>query len=472
MGSSFFPSGIGRKCKDLRERQKGEILMRLEANLYQHQTLKLAMTQELTQAIALLQYSAQELTSFLEMKAMENPLIQLESSNVKLMDPHHAYPKNKRPNYSERDQKSWLEQIAEPSKSLQDYLFMQLSMKALTEKQRRLFNQIIYNLDPNGYLTVDLEEISKLCSTSLTEAADCLEMVQQLDPPGVGARNLRECLLLQIERANEAPPLVKTIIQDFFLEFADRKWKQLARKLSIELPEIQQVADYVQTLEPRPGSYYQTEKPHYVVPDLIADIQDGKLSLHLFEKHLPTVHFQKDYFQAMSTYKDKQVKDFLKDKTQDFHWIRRSLEQRKETLIKVGISIINWQQDFFFKGPSYLRPLTMKDISEEIGVHESTVSRTVREKFIQTPFGTFELKTFFSTGLASTTYSDEEQTSAVQVKKTIQELIDNEDKSRPLSDQKIADHLKQLGMEISRRTIAKYRDQLKIPSSSKRKRYD
>lgn len=446
--------------------------MRLEANLYQHQTLKLAMTQELTQAIALLQYSAQELTSFLEMKAMENPLIQLESSNVKLMDPHHAYPKNKRLNYSERDQKSWLEQIAEPSKSLQDYLFMQLSMKALTEKQKRLINQIIYNLDPNGYLTVDLEEISKLCSTSLVEAADCLEMIQQLDPPGVGARNLRECLLLQIERANEAPPLVKTIIQDFFLEFAERRWKQLARKLSIELSEIQQAADYVQTLEPRPGSHYQTEKPHYVVPDLIADIQDGELSLLLFEKHLPTVHFQTDYFQAMSTYKDKQVKDFLKDKTQDFHWIRRSLEQRKETLIKVGISIINWQQDFFFKGPSYLKPLTMKDISEEIGVHESTVSRTVREKYIQTPFGTFELKTFFSTGLASSTFSDQEQTSAVQVRNTIQELIDNEDKSRPLSDQKIADHLKQLGMEISRRTIAKYRDQLKIPSSSKRKRYD
>lgn len=256
------------------------------------------------------------------------------------------------------------------------------------------------------------------------------------------------------------------------MEFADRKWKPLSKRLGVEINEIQWAADYIKTLNPRPGAAYHSEQAQYIVPDLIVTLENDTIELDLFQKHLPNVQFQKDYYKMMSSYKDQQVKHFLKEKTQDYQWIMRSLRQRKETLLKVGMAIIQKQYDFFLKGPEYLKPLTMKEISEEINVHESTVSRAVREKFIQTPFGTYELRYFFSTSIMKSNSIDEEdQASAQQVKMRISHLIEQENKLKPLSDQGIADDLKNEGIIISRRTVAKYRDQLNIPSSSKRKRF-
>ncbi|MGE8206596.1 RNA polymerase factor sigma-54 [Heyndrickxia sp. NPDC080065] len=445
--------------------------MELQFGLFQQQTLKLAMTQELKQAIELLQYSAQELTSFLEAKATENPLIQLENTNVKYMDIRYDGSKKQTSKYNERDDKNWINQIAQSSATLQDYLFIQLSLKTLPKDEKKMMSQLINNLDTNGYLTIPIEEAAKISNIDIQAANQCLDLLQSLEPAGVGARDLKECLLLQVQRKKDCPRTVKEILANYFLEFADRKWKLISKELGIEMNEIQMAADYIKTLEPRPGSAYYKEQPQYIVPDLIVTIKNGNVELNLFQKHLPNVQFQKEYYTMMSSYKDQQVKQFLKDKTQDYQWIIKSLQQRNETLMKVGMMIIQKQYDFFLKGPRFLKPLTMRELSDEIGVHESTVSRAVREKYIQTPFGTYELKYFFSSGLMKNSDEDDDQASALQVKTLITQFIEKENKLKPLSDQAIADDLKKDGIIVSRRTVAKYRDQLNIPSSAKRKRY-
>ncbi|MEK5172863.1 RNA polymerase factor sigma-54 [Heyndrickxia sp. FSL W8-0496] len=446
--------------------------MNLQFGLYQQQSLKLTMTQELKQAIELLQYSTQELVSFLEEKAIENPLIQLEHTNVKYIDLGSDGFKKRKSYKNERDYKQWIDQISQSSINLQDYLFMQLSLKTLTNSEKAVLSYLIYNLDSNGYLTVPIEEVAKKNDVELVVVNRCLDILHGLEPVGVGARNLQECLLLQVNQKKDCPTLVNDILTQYFLEFADRKWKPLSKRLGVEINEIQWAADYIKTLNPRPGAAYHSEQAQYIVPDLIVTLENDTIELDLFQKHLPNVQFQKDYYKMMSSYKDQQVKHFLKEKTQDYQWIMRSLRQRKETLLKVGMAIIQKQYDFFLKGPEYLKPLTMKEISEEINVHESTVSRAVREKFIQTPFGTYELRYFFSTSIMKSNSIDEEdQASAQQVKMRISHLIEQENKLKPLSDQGIADDLKNEGIIISRRTVAKYRDQLNIPSSSKRKRF-
>jgi RNA polymerase sigma-54 factor len=442
--------------------------MDLQVGLWQQQSLKLTMTQELKQAIQLLQFSAVELSSFLEAKALENPLIQLENSNIKLMDPHFDYTKKNRFKNLERDDKDWVEQIAYQSGTLQEFLLLQVNLKALPKIQRKIIHYLIYNLDSNGYLTIETDEVTQLFRVHDRDIQDCIEILQSFEPTGVGARNLQECLLLQANKREDSPAFVKNILANYFLEFAERKWKLISKKMGIEIQHIQAAADFIQTLDPRPGSHFFTDRPQYVLPDLIVTGENQNLTVHLFERHLPNVQFQKEYYTMMSSYKDGQVKQFLKEKAYDFQWLMKGLEQRKETLLKVGFSILQRQKDFFLKGTKHLKPLTMKEVAEDIGSHESTVSRAVREKYIQTPFGTFELKHFFSAALST---NEETNASAVQVKSMIVQLLKNEDKKKPLSDQAIAEQLQIEGITVSRRTVAKYRDHLKILPSSKRKRF-
>lgn len=446
--------------------------MKMEPALLQKQTLNLTMTQELQQAITILQYTAHELTAFLEMKEMENPLIQLESPIVQSVDPRYDMVRKRKITNQEHDQKKWLEQMAEPTENLADHLFSQLLMKALSEKQRKLAEQFIYNLDPNGYLTITMEEAAAAEQATINEAEEVLEIIQSLEPAGIAARSLQECLLIQTKRKQSTPALVIDLLSRFFTEFAEKKWKFLSEQLSVSLQEIQKAADFITTLDPRPGIQFDHERTQYVIPDLILEINDGKLELRLFERNLPDIRYQSDYYNTMSQIADEKVKQFLNDKRQDYRWIVRSIEQRKQTLMKVGMAILEEQQDFFLKGPSYLKPLTLKDVAEKIDVHESTVSRAVRGKYIQTPSGMHELKRFFSQALQTGANSDTEQASAAQAKALIETMIAKEDKKKPLSDQLIADRLKEKGLKLSRRTVAKYREQLRIPSSTKRKRYE
>lgn len=449
--------------------ERGGSKVRLEMGLTQRQTLTITMTQELQQAIAILQYSAQELTTFLEMKAMENPLIQLETP---YMIDHGFYGYSKRKTtYSEPDQKKWLEQIAETPRNLADYLFSQIRMEALSELQRELTKQFIYNLDENGYLNVLLEEVAAEFKTDLNTVNECLSIVQSLDPPGVAARSLQECLQLQVRRKNDVHDLVTTLLTEYFTEFAERKWKSIAAKINVSLADIQSASDFIKTLDPRPGSHFTSDSPQYVTPDLILEMKGGRMVLQLCEHHLPVVTYQSDYYSQMVSYGDSQVKAFLKEKKQDFHWIMNSLEQRRATLIKVGTAILEAQPDFFEGSHRILRPLTMKELAQKIDVHESTVSRTVRGKYMQTPFGMYELKMFFSHALQTSDSLEGEQASASQAKAIIEEMIQAENKNNPLSDQRIAEIMMKRGLALSRRTVAKYREQLRIPSSVKRKRF-
>lgn len=445
--------------------------MDLRAGLWQKQTLKLAMTQELTQAIALLQYSAQELAAFLEAKSIENPLIQVDFKNIKTFDANMDRTRKKKQRPFERDQKNLIEQIgANNEETLEEYLLSQLNLLSVTTEDRSILQSLIENLDENGYLQIS--GLSERLNVPEDRLHIYISRLQALDPPGIAANDLQECLVLQLERmpATSENELAIKILSKHFMLFAEKKWKAIAKMLDIELKEIQKVHDYIQCLNPKPGSAFQREKPAYIVPDVVVTRDGDELSVSVFDGLIPKVSFNEGYYQKLSGYRNEEVDRFLQEKQNDFHWIQRSLEQRKETLMKVSRKIIEKQRDFFIEGPENLKPMTMREVAEELDIHESTVSRTVREKYMQTPMGTYELKSFFTSAVQTT---ENDLASSHKVKAAIEQIIAGENKKKPVSDQAIAQLLEDReGMVVSRRTVAKYRDQLGIPSSSKRKRFD
>lgn len=440
--------------------------MNLKAGLWQQQTLKLAMTQELSQAIALLQYSAQELTAFLENKALENPLIQVEHANVQPMNP--LIDRNRRKH--QKVEKDWIEQIAEKKYSLEEQLISQLNIKKLPAEQLRVIRHLIQNLDENGYFVGGFSEIAESLKVSEELVEECLAVLQTLEPAGIGARNLQECLLMQTYYENPNNELALNIIANYFVPFAEKKWKQIAKELQVTLKEIQDVFDEIQLLNPKPGALLGREAAAYIVPDVIIEQTAEGLTVRMFDDPIPRINFNEPYYKKFKG-QDQQVNRFLQEKFQDYQWIIRSIEQRKETLTKVVAKIVEKQPSFFQKGAQLLVPMTMKEVAAELDIHESTVSRAVREKYVQTPIGTFTLKSFFTSTIQ--TVSEDENTSSTQVKNAIKKMIEKENKEKPLSDQEIVEQLKTAeGIVVSRRTIAKYRDQLGIPSSSKRKRFN
>lgn len=444
--------------------------MNLKPGLWQQQTLKLTMTQELSQAIALLQYSTQELTSFLEDKAIENPLLKLESGNVQTMDPRRDSPSKRKQLKVEKDKQSWIEQIGTENKTLDAYLQSQINTSPLSQEVRLVIDELIYHIDENGYLCAELEEIANKMNIPIEKVEKGLSLIHELEPAGVGARDLKECLLLQLRRIESENELAEVIVQKHFTLFAEKKWKELGKLLGVTPANIQKVFDIIQTLNPRPAAEFQRSHPVYIIPDVVVKWDGEAFSISVFDEALPKISFNDQYYQQFSSYQDKQVSRFLQEKQQDYFWIVKAIEQRKETLTKVAVKIVEKQNDFFIKGPSFIKPMTMKDISEELGIHESTVSRAVREKYAQTPYGLYELRSFFSSNIQTTS---SENASSQQVKDIITQLVGKEDKQKPLSDQEIVNALKNNhGIVVSRRTIAKYRDQLGILSSSKRKRYE
>lgn len=441
--------------------------MDLKAGLWQQQSLKLAMTQELTQAIALLQYSAQELSSFLENKALENPLLQVENNNIQPINP--LIDRNRR-KHTKHTENEWIEQIAAKSSTMEDQLINQLSLHKYSSIQLKVIKYLIENLDVNGYLISEPEEISELLRVPLELVEESIIVIQTLEPAGIGARTLQECLLIQVERENFEDHLALTILTDYFVPFAEKKWKQIAKELQVPIQKIQEVFDTIQQLNPRPGSLLEQENASYIIPDAIVERFGDGYSVRLCNDSIPKISFNDHYYQKLTTSQDSQVGRFLQEKVQDYQWIIRSIEQRKETLTRVVSKIVEKQTQFFEKGRKYLVPMTMKEVANELEIHESTVSRAVKEKYVQTPIGTFSLKSFFTSTIQTVS---NESTSSSQVKNAISSMIETENKQRPFSDQEIVEILKtKQGIVVSRRTVAKYRDQLGIASSSKRKRFD
>lgn len=443
--------------------------MKFEQNLVQKhaQTQKLIMTQQLKQSIQILQYSTEELLNFLDEQMLENPLLE-----VAIKEDPRDYLSNNLTAISADDKTKILNQLPNEGYSLFQHLIEQIHLNYRDTPIRKCSLFLAEYIDLNGYLTISLEEAKELSEYTSIELLDALTLIQLLEPTGVGARNLRECLMLQVEKDDEAPNLAYIIIEEMFEELAIKKWQKIEKKYSISLGEIQLVFDYIQTLNPSPGAIFSNQKENYVVPDLklTMDTVTKKLRVSSLKAYQPEVKFQQAYFDKMSRADDKEVQDYLDKKKKDFEALKKSVDQRGDTILRVGQEIINRQAQFFTTEPGVLRPMQMKTIAKTIGVHESTISRSVNEKYIETVDGIFELKHFFSNGLAQSGTKDE--VSSHTIKQDIEFLISEEDKEKPLSDQKIADYFKGKSISISRRTVAKYREELGIESSTKRKRYN
>ncbi|AGT33405.1 RNA polymerase sigma54 factor [Geobacillus genomosp. 3] len=431
----------------------------MRAELWQEQRLQLSLTKELVQAIELLQYSALDLEAFLYEQSLENPFLEIRRDRTR-----------QRPGRTDKDRKQWLENISARTETLASHLLAQLPGLMLSGKEERIVRHMIAALDEDGYLRVPLAELAARFSVTEQEVERGLRFVQSLDPPGVGARDLAECLLLQLERLPERDELAETIVRDHFLPFAEKSWKALAKQLGVSLGELQRVFELIRTLEPRPGIHYAGELPHFIVPDLIVIRQaDGGLVVAYNDDIHPELRWNEEYERHIAAAGDRHAERFMKEKYRQFTWLAKSLEQRKQTLLHLMGVIVDRQRSCFERGLSALKPMTMREVAEELGVHESTVSRAVRHKYVQTPFGTLELRRFFS---SAATAGAEEEVSSVQVKEIIRALISAENRRAPFSDQQLADLLRERhGIAISRRTVAKYREQLRIPSSAKRKQY-
>ena len=430
----------------------------------QKQSQKLAMTQSLQQSIQVLQFSIDELAEFVETKAMENPLIEVSEANYAL-----SYSK---PRSSSGEELNYLSQIPDDRISLFEYLIEQVHLNYRDTFLRDIVLFLIEYIDLNGFLTIDLDEVVTKMQAKKIQVLDALTLIQQLDPAGVGARNLQECLMLQTERDDLAPNLAYLILEEHFEDLVNRKWPELAKKLAIPVSEVQTVFDYIQTLTPTPGASFGTTDGLYIIPDLTVKISDGKkIKITSNRRGMPEMHFQQSYFDQMAKKADDETKKYLNEKKQDFESLQKMVQQRGDTILRVGQAIIAHQQEFFLDESRPIKPLILKDIAEELEIHESTVSRAVNGKYLETDFGIFELKHFFSQKVGIQNDSGEDL-STDNVKVRLQALVEEEDKGKPHSDQKLVDLLKAEGITISRRTVAKYRDALKIPSSSKRKRFD
>ena len=433
----------------------------------QKQVQKLAMTQQLQQSIQILQFNTEELAAFVEAKALENPLIDLQVDTQYTTD----FPITSRSYTNQDEENNYMNQIPDYHLSLFESLIDQIHLNYRDTYLRTLVLFLVEYIDVNGYLKISLEEAAEKTEASAIQMLDALTLLQQLDPAGVGARNLQECLMLQTERDDTAPNLAYILLEEEFDALVSRKWGPLAKKFGIELAEIQLIFDYIQTLSPAPGNIFDATEELYIRPDLTVRIKEDRIVVISNKAGRTTLNFLENYFKRMQETDDKEVQEYIKDKKNEFEWLERAVNQRGDTILRVGQEIVRRQEAFFLEADRPLKPMTLKEIADALSIHESTVSRAVNGKYLETTFGVFELRSFFSTSILSSE-EDGEDVSTTMVKKQLQKLIDQEVKSKPLSDQKLVERLKDSGMEISRRTVAKYREALGIPSSSKRKRYE
>ncbi|MFD0767530.1 RNA polymerase factor sigma-54 [Bacillus sp. CGMCC 1.60114] len=428
----------------------------MKASLLQEQSLRLAMTQELRQAITMLQYNVQELTEFLYEQSLENPLIELGGFDRE----------KKKSKTTSKQTENQMEIYSVDSTTIQQHLVDQLQYYKIDEEQRKIASFIILNVDENGYLQETNEELAALLSVCVEEVNRCMELVQSLEPAGVAARNIQECLSIQLKRLQKKDALAEMIVDEHFAYFVKKDWRKLVNVLKCSTEELQEAVHVITSLQPKPGLAFSSEKPMYIVPDMAVKKEDNRLVIQMNERNMPRIEIHSEYSELLHN-SERDVASYVSEKYQHVQWIMRSLKQRKQTLLKVMEVIIEKQRDFFMNGPQYLKPLALKEVAEILGVHESTISRATRNKYVQTPYGLFEMKSFFSNAVATT---EDEAISTKRVKQLIQEFVGKEDKKKPLSDQKISKMLEEEHeIVVSRRTVAKYREQLNIPASSLRK---
>jgi RNA polymerase sigma-54 factor len=388
----------------------------------------------------------------------------------------------------EHEEREYYEPVTVATRDLSDHLRDQVNLLELSPREALLADEFLGNINDDGYLATPLPEIVESVNEMITQAAEAedrdfgdlplytleegeemLKKVQDLDPPGVGARDLRECLLLQLEEAGLSQSVPFRLVRDCFEELIAHRWSEISKRFGISAGDVQKAADEIAKLDPKPGLRFRSGDENYIIPDLIVDKIDGQYHVFLNDANLPRLRLSKAY-QEIARDKKKfegENKEFISNKLNSANWMIQAIEQRRQTMLKVMNYIVDRQREFFEKGVQFLKPLTLREVAEVINMHESTVSRVTNEKFVQTPRGVLPLKFFFSSGLAT---AEGDDVSARGIKAQLQKLVQEEDPRHPLTDQAIVNILRESGVQIARRTVAKYRDQLGVLSARMRKR--
>jgi len=488
----------------------------MKAGLSQHTQLKqeLKINPRLYQAMDLLYMPLLDLQQHLKQELLNNPFLdmvepeedeeeQSEEEGVEV----EAAPEEEKANNDEIDweeilldgfdtggrreeheEREYYEPVTVDSRNLADHLIDQIALLNLTPRQQFLADEFVGNVNEDGYLACPVEQILRSVNEEVERAAqemeretddlplytlpeveEMLAIVQNLDPPGVGARDLRECLMLQLREAGLEQSVPYRLVRDCFEELINHRWSEISKRFGISPADVQRAADEIKKLDPKPGLVYSNAGDNYIIPDLIVDKIDTRYHVFLNDANLPRLKLSRAY-QEIARDKKKfegESKEFISSKLNSANWMIQAIEQRRQTMLKVMNYIVDRQRDFFEKGVQYLKPLTLREVAEVINMHESTVSRVTNEKFVQTPRGVLPLKFFFSSGLSTTGGED---VSARGIKAQIEKLVSDEDPKHPLTDQAIVNILKESGVQIARRTVAKYRDQLGVLSARMRKR--
>ncbi len=388
----------------------------------------------------------------------------------------------------EHEEKEYYEPVTVDSRDLSDHLRDQVNLLDLSERQMTLAEEFIGDINEDGYLACPVEEIvtglndvivkalaeeglddEDFVPFTVEEGEAMLAIIQNLDPPGVGARDLRECLMLQLREAGLEQSVPFRLVRDCFDELINHRWSEISKRFGISPADVQRAADEIAKLDPKPGLVHSAASDNYIIPDLIVDKIDGRYHIFLNDHNLPRLKLSRAYQEIARDKKkfDGENKEFISNKLNSANWMIQAIEQRRQTMLKVMNYIVDRQREFFERGVQYLKPLTLREVAEVINMHESTVSRVTNEKYVQTPRGVLPLKFFFSSGLSTTGGED---VSARGIKAQIEKLVADEDPKHPLTDQAIVNILKESGVQIARRTVAKYRDQLGVLSARMRKR--
>lgn len=430
--------------------------------LVQDQSTKLAITPELKQSIHILTMSAEELIRYLQEQEAENPVLELEFRRG--YDMYGGRSRGAIDNGREPDP---LRNARQAQDTLESNLKSQLRLLSLPKEVYRIAVFIAGNLSDDGYLDLPVIEIRRKLGVSEELLRTALEALQSLEPAGVGCRDLRECLLLQIVRDPAAPPFAYEIADRFLPELAYRKLEKAAAALNIPVEKARLAADYIRGLNPRPGLAFAALETQYIVPDVIVESHEDGFTVSMHPVNLPRLSINSSAREWVILRGSAEASSYLNSCVRSARWLVRSVEKRNRTLMRVVIAIMEEQRRFLAEGIRGIAPMKMNTISAKLNVHESTVSRAVQGKFVLTPHGVLPLKYFFSAGLSTMGGGG---ISSRSVKARIKELIDEEDKHRPYSDQHIADVLGAEGIRLSRRTVAKYREQMQIMPSALRKR--
>ncbi|MBW6463996.1 MAG: RNA polymerase factor sigma-54 [Firmicutes bacterium] len=470
--------------------------MKLDYNLKLEQTQKLIITPELKLAITLLQYSSLELQDHIQEELLNNPVLEVQEPREAEKEEENVPEVAETPEKTEDDDFPWeeyfrdmdlettsyqtgvsrditeqpsIENCAGTCRTMLEDLLEQLRMMPLTSREFSTAAFLAGNLDHNGYLQGELEDLATALGASISEIENGLDILQKLEPTGIGCRNLRECLLLQLNKHDPPPSLALEIIRHYLPAAADGRYRYIAARLGCDEKMIEESVEIIRTLNPKPGSVYgEGEETRYIVPDVIVEKVDDHYVVMGNDSSIPQLMISPFYQRMLkSDSGDEQLSAFVKNKIEKAYWLIRSIEQRRLTLFKVSQQIVDIQKPFLDCGIKSLKPLTLKEVAQNVGVHESTVSRATANKYIQTPRGLFALKFFFSSGLTGLGGTD---FSSHSIKTHIRELIEAEAPEKPLSDQCLAEMLRQKGISISRRTVAKYREEISIPASYKRRR--